>query len=151
MGLELGSDHRLEMTVARAETSEQVENLAQLEDGVADVAKLIGEAFELGAVVVDGYVTLMKAAQLVLEVDGALEFIAEEELFNDGPQGVGGEMGLVDDVEDGLEMVLRIQLTMQGSMSCHSPVRSAVGVGDRTCVVSPNLARTELKKQHHWE
>ena len=102
------------MTVARAETSEQVENLAQLEDGVADVAKLIGEAFELGAVVVDGYVTLMKAAQLVLEVDGALEFIAEEELFNDGPQGVGGEMGLVDDVEDGLEMVLRIQLTMQG-------------------------------------
>jgi hypothetical protein len=31
-----------------------------------------------------------------------LEFIVEEEPFDGGPQGVGGEMGLVDDVEDGL-------------------------------------------------
>jgi hypothetical protein len=44
----------------------------------------------------------MKVAQLVLEVDGALEFIVEEEPFDGGPQGVGSEMGLVDDVEDGL-------------------------------------------------
>ena len=40
---------------------------------MADVAKLIGEAFELGAAVVDGHVTLMKVAQLGLEVDGALD------------------------------------------------------------------------------
>ena len=73
VGLELGSDHRLEMTIAWAETPEQVEDLARLGDGVADVAKLIGEAFELGAAVVDGHVTLMKVAQLRLEVGGALD------------------------------------------------------------------------------
>ena len=53
-----------------------------------DVAKLISEVFELGVVVVDGHVTLMKAEQLGLEVDDMLEFIVEEQPFDGSPQGV---------------------------------------------------------------
>ena len=60
MGLELGSDHRLEMTIAWAETPEQVQVLTRLRGEVPDIAKSIAEAFELGAAAVDGHVILMR-------------------------------------------------------------------------------------------
>lgn len=88
------------MTIAWAETLEQVEDLARLEDEVADCAKLIGEAFQLGAVFIDGHVYLIETAQLGLEVDDMVQFVVKEEPLDVIPQGEGGEVGLVDDVED---------------------------------------------------
>jgi hypothetical protein len=49
---EFGSDERLDVAVTRVETSEEIQHLARLGDGVADVAKLIG-TLELGALVID--------------------------------------------------------------------------------------------------
>ena len=53
MWREFGGDVPLNITVTRVETSEEIQHLAQLEDGVTDVVELIGEAVELGVVVVD--------------------------------------------------------------------------------------------------
>jgi hypothetical protein len=44
---------------------------------------------------------LVCVAKFSLEVDGSLKFVVEEEPFDLVPQGEGGEVQLVDDVEDG--------------------------------------------------
>lgn len=54
-----GSDYRLDVAVPWIETTEQVENLAWLRDGVADVAQLIHDALQLCAVVVHRHVALL--------------------------------------------------------------------------------------------
>ena len=102
VGWEFGGDHRLKMAIAGAKATKQIKNLTRLGDGVADVAKLIGKAFQLGAVVVDGQVTLTGAAKLGLKIDSTLKFVVEEEPLDGRPQGEGGEVRRVDDVEDGL-------------------------------------------------
>jgi hypothetical protein len=43
---------------------------------------------------------LVCATKFSLEVDGSLKFIVEEEPFDLVPQGEGGEVRLVDDLED---------------------------------------------------
>jgi hypothetical protein len=90
------------MAVPRTEAAEEVENLTGLGDGMADVAQIIGEALELGAVVVDAQVTLLDAAELRLEVDSTLELVVAEERLDVAPEGERRGVRLVDDVEDGL-------------------------------------------------
>jgi hypothetical protein len=48
----LGGDHQLDVAVPGIEVAEEVEHLTWLGDGVADVAQLIGDPLQLGAVVV---------------------------------------------------------------------------------------------------
>ena len=81
----LGSDHRLDVAVARVEAMEEVEDLARFGDRMADVPQLVGEALELGAVVVDGHVALLHGAELGLEEDGALQLVVAEQAFNGVP------------------------------------------------------------------
>ena len=55
----LGGDHRFDVAVLGVEATKEVEHLAWLGDGVADVAQRISDALELGAVVIHGHVTLL--------------------------------------------------------------------------------------------
>jgi hypothetical protein len=98
----LGGDDGLEMTIPRVEAANQVEDLTWLGDAVPDRLELIGKAFQLGAVFADGEIALAGAAEFSFKEDGALKFVVEEEPFNSMPKGERGEVGLVDDGEDGL-------------------------------------------------
>jgi hypothetical protein len=82
--------------------AEKIEHLARLGDGVADVAEVVGELLQLGAVVGDGEIPLNDAAEFGLKKHGALHLIDPEKAFNVGPDGEGGCVGLVDEVEDAL-------------------------------------------------
>ena len=62
MGRGFGLDYRLYVAVFGMETTKKIENLAGLGDGVVDVAQIVSEAFELGAVLADGHVALLDAA-----------------------------------------------------------------------------------------
>ena len=96
----LGGDDRLEMAVPWVETTQQVEHLAWLGDGMAKIAKNVGEVLELAAVVVDAHVTLLEGTEFGLDEDGAVHLIVAEEAFDGVPDGEGGGFGLVDEVED---------------------------------------------------
>ena len=85
----LGSDHRLDVAVARVEATEVVEDLARFGDRMADVLQLVGEALELGAVVVDGHVALLHGAELGLEEDGALQLVVMEQTLDGVPEEEG--------------------------------------------------------------
>jgi hypothetical protein len=84
----------------RVETTEEVEDLAWLRNGVADVAKLVGEALEFGAVVANGEVTLLNGAKLRLQKHSTLEFVVAKMALDIGPEVEGGDVGFVDEVED---------------------------------------------------
>lgn len=116
-GWEFGGDHGFEMAITRVKATEEIKNLTGFRDRMPDGAKLIGEALQLGAVFVDGQITLVRAAEFSFEVDSTLKLIVEEEALDVGPEREGGEVGLVDDVEDG------------GGDSVQNPVDNA-GVGE---------------------
>ena len=96
----LGRDHRLDVAILAVQPTEEVEDLARLRDGLSDVAQAISEELEAGAVVRDAEVALVEAAELGLQVDGALEFMVAEEALDVRPKGERGGARLVDDVED---------------------------------------------------
>jgi len=100
MRRELGRDHRLDVAILAVQPTEEVEDLARLRDGLSDVAQAISEELEAGAVVRDAEVALVEAAELSLQVDGALEFMVAEEALDVRPKGERGGARLVDDVED---------------------------------------------------
>jgi hypothetical protein len=89
------------MAKARVESSEKVEDLTGFRNMMADRAQLIDETLEFSAVLSNGEITLTDAAEFGLKIDCVLEFIVVEETFDLGPEGVGGEVGLVDYVENG--------------------------------------------------
>jgi hypothetical protein len=66
----------------------------------ATPAELISEALQLGAVVMDGEVALLDAPELSLQEDSALELVVAEVALDVGPEREGGDVGLVDEVED---------------------------------------------------
>lgn len=76
---------RFDVEIARIKTSEEIQHLAWLSDGVADVAELIGEAFELGAVLVDRKIALLSRAQFRFKIDRTLQLVVEEETLDDVP------------------------------------------------------------------
>jgi hypothetical protein len=105
---ELGGDHRLDVAVPGVEAAEEVEHLARLGDGVSDVTEAVGDALQLGAVVVHRQIALLEGAQLRLEEDGTLKFVVAEELLDGAPEreGVGDGVtthDVVDALGDGLE------------------------------------------------
>lgn len=75
------------MAVLRVETTKHVEHLTWLRDGLADVAEVVGEGLELGAVVGDGHVTLVEVAELCLIEDGALELVVVVQVGDGRPEG----------------------------------------------------------------
>jgi hypothetical protein len=99
---ELGGDDQLDVTVTRVEATKEIQHLARLGDEVADVTKLIGEALELGAVVVDREVVLLCGTQFGLKVDRAVYLVVEEEALIGVSQGESGEARPTNNVEDGL-------------------------------------------------
>jgi hypothetical protein len=84
-------DDGLDVAVARVQAAEQVEHLTGLGDGVPNVAQVVGEALELGAVLVDAQVALLNAAELDFVEDSALKFVVAEQGF-DVPQRVKAEV-----------------------------------------------------------
>ena len=48
-----GGDHRLDVAVPGVQAAEKVEHLARFRDGLANVTKFVGEALEMGAVLID--------------------------------------------------------------------------------------------------
>jgi hypothetical protein len=93
-------DDRLDMAIPRMQTAEEVEDLARLGDGVANITQIVGEAFELGVVLVDAHVALLKTAKFGLEIDGALQLVVAEQSLDVAPKGEGRGMWLVNDVKD---------------------------------------------------
>jgi hypothetical protein len=85
------------MAIFGVETAQHIEHLARLGDRLADVVQIVGEDFQLGAVVVDGHVTLIQVAELGLIEDDALEFIVVEEVVDGRPQREGISLALLTD------------------------------------------------------
>ena len=98
----LGGDDRLDVPKTRAEAAEEVQHHAWFRDRMADVAQLIGEAFELGAIVIDGHVTLHQGTQFGLQLYGALHLIVLEEAGDGVPEGERVVAVVADGVEDAL-------------------------------------------------
>jgi hypothetical protein len=67
------SDVRDRVMVLTVEAADQMENLLPLRDGLAEVAELVGEALEAGAVLHDGHVALDDGVVLRVDVHGAGE------------------------------------------------------------------------------
>ena len=101
-GVRLGGEHRLDMAKFLVQAAKQIQHLAGLGDGVADVAQAIGELLQLGAVVRDAEVALNDAAELGLKENRALHLIVAEEALDVRPDGERRGIGLVDEVEDAL-------------------------------------------------
>ena len=100
VGWGFGFDDGFEVAIFGAEAAEEVEDLAWLRDGVADIPELIDEALELGAVIMDGEVALLHAAELSFQENSALKLVVAEVALDVGPEGEGGDVRLVDEVED---------------------------------------------------
>jgi hypothetical protein len=96
----LGGEDGLDVAEFLGQATEEVQNLAWLGDGVADVAQVVGELLELVALVRDGQIPLDNIAELSFEKNGALQFVVAEEALVVRPNGVGRSIGLVDEVED---------------------------------------------------
>jgi hypothetical protein len=98
----LGSEHKFDMAEFGIQATEKVQDLARLGDGMTDIAQVVGELLQLGAVLVDAEVTLDDIAEFRLEQDSALKLIVSEETFDFCPDGEGGSFKFVDEVEDTL-------------------------------------------------
>jgi hypothetical protein len=98
----LGGKDRLDVAGGFVQAADQVQHLAGLGDGVADVTQVVGELLELAAVVSDGEVALNNIAELRLKKDSALQLVVAKESLNGRPDGEGVSVGLVDEVEDEL-------------------------------------------------
>ena len=81
---------------------EKVEHLDRFRDGLADVTKLVGDALECGAVLVNAGVALRDRAQLGIEEDGTVQLVVVEEALDVVPEGEHEDTWPVDDVEDTL-------------------------------------------------
>jgi hypothetical protein len=136
----------LNMAVPRTEAAEEVENLTGLGDGMADVTQIVGEALELGAVVVDAQVALLDAAELRLEVDSMLELVVAEERLDVAPEGERRGVRLVDDVEDGL--LDGVVEPIDDAMIDLAPLRRTLRQWRRGADVvgNPELAKNGLKE-----
>ena len=95
-----GGDHRLDIAVAGVEAMEKVEDLARLGDEVANVTQLVSKSLELGAVVVDGHVSLVQRTQLSLKENHALQLVVAEQAFNGVPKEEGVMAIAMNHVED---------------------------------------------------
>jgi hypothetical protein len=100
MGWGFGFEDWFEVAVFGAQTTEEVENLARFRDWVADVAELVGETLELCAVIMNRHITLLHIAELGFQKDGAFKLVVSKMAFNIRPEGKGGDVGLVDEIED---------------------------------------------------
>ena len=83
----------------RVETTQQVEHLAWLGDGMAKIAKNVGEVLELAAVVVDAQVALLQGTEFGFDEDGAVHLIVAEQALDGVPDGERRRARLVDEVE----------------------------------------------------
>ena len=101
-GAWIGGDHQLDVAVLGIEPAEEIKHLARFRDGLSNVAELVGNALEGGAVLVNAGVALRDGVQLGLEVDGAGHLVVAEEPLDVAQEDERGETRLVDDVEDAL-------------------------------------------------
>jgi hypothetical protein len=147
---ELGGDDRLDVAVLGVQSAKEVEHLAGLGDGLSEITKAISEGLQAGGVVGDGQVALLQGAELGFEVDGTLQLVVTEEALDVVPDGVGGGMWLVDNVEDAF--VDRCVEPVDDAVLVLEPLGIAVGGRRRREDMRPetNLLRTELKKHLHW-
>ena len=99
---ELGGDHRLDVAVPGVEAAEKIQHLARLGDGVADVTQLVGDALQLGTVVVHRHVALLERAQLGFEEAGTLQLIVMEEGLDGVPEGESVMVVTAHDIVDAL-------------------------------------------------
>jgi hypothetical protein len=67
---------------------------------MANVAELISEALELGAVGVDRKIALLYRAKFCLEKNSTLKLIVTEVSFDIRPEGEGSDVWFMDEVED---------------------------------------------------
>ena len=95
-----GGDHRLDVAVPGVQPAVKVEHLARFRDGLANVTKFVGEALEMGALLVDAGVALRDGPQLGLEEDSTVHLVVVEDVLDGAPEGERGDARAVDDVED---------------------------------------------------
>jgi hypothetical protein len=81
------------------QSAKEIKHLIGFRNWVADVAQLIGETLEFGAVVEHGHVALLQRAEFSFKADGTLQFVVVEETFDGVPQGQGIDLVAADDVE----------------------------------------------------
>lgn len=81
----LGGDDGLDVAVLWVEAAKKVEHLAGLEHRLANIAQAVGELLQPRCVLRHRHVTLLKGAELDLEVDTTLKLIVAEHAFNVAP------------------------------------------------------------------
>jgi hypothetical protein len=88
------------VTIFGIKTAGKIEDLAGLENGLADIMKIVSKSFEFGVVLRDRHITLQEVAELDFVEDRALELIVEEFLLDGGPKGEGVDLALAHDLEN---------------------------------------------------
>jgi hypothetical protein len=139
-------DDRLDVFVLGIEAAKEVEDLAGLGDGVADVAEIVGEALELGAVIVNTQVALLQTAKFGLEVDSSLELVVAEEGLNIAPESERRSVRLVDDLENRLsDGVIE---PIDDAMINLTPFRRSLGHGWRGAdvIFNSELAKNRIEE-----
>jgi hypothetical protein len=128
-----GFDDGLEVFVRGAKAVEEIENLAWFRDRVTDIPELIGEAFQLGAIIVNGEITLLHTPELSFQEHGALKLVVAEVALDIGPEGEGGDAWFVNEVE------------YVGGNGCVDPVDNAtVDLAPLDIVLSERCWRTDV-------
>ena len=88
------------MTILGVEAAEEVEHLAGLTNGLADVVQGIGELLEPPGVRGDVHVTLKKIPELGFEVDSTVQLVVPELVVDGVPDRVRRSPGCADDGAD---------------------------------------------------
>jgi hypothetical protein len=88
------------VTIFGIKTVGKIEDLAGLENGLADIVKIVRKSFQFGEVFRDRHITLQEVAELDFVEDHALELIVEEFLLDDGPKGEGVDLALAHDLKN---------------------------------------------------
>ena len=101
---------------------------------MADVAQLVGDPLELGAVIVDGEVALHHGTQLGLKIHRALHLIVLKNPLDCMPEGERVVAVTTDDVKDTLGYGGEYPVDDAGVD--HAPLAIAIGVGRRRADVA---------------
>ena len=94
---------------------------------MADVAELIGEPLQLGAVLIHRQIALLQGAQLRLQLDGALQLIILEQVLDGVPQRERVVAITANNVEDGL--VYGGEDPVDDACVNHAPLAVAIIIG----------------------
>lgn len=135
------------MAVHGVQTAEEIQHLASLADGWADIVQRIFQLLETAGVLRDIHVTLNETAELSFEVDRVMQPVVAELVTDLGPDSMRHHLGSMDDGKE----VRRdgIVQPAEDALISHAPVGIMALVGGRRRGegrVEPKLADECIKE-----